>query len=298
MPADNQLIFDVGMHKGEDTAFYLRKGFRVVAFEADPDLAQACRRRFPKEIASGLLTIVEGAICEPGAGDPLRRTVTFYRNVDNSVWGTVDSNWAGRNEYLGTKNQKIEVPIVDFGQCLRQYGTPHYLKIDIEGMDRLCLKALTTIEGRPNYISIEAEKVNFDQLLEEFEILSELGYTRFKAVQQSGISTQHEPNPPAEGRFANQRFAEGSSGLFGADLPGHWQDRPTILAAYRRIFWLYRLFGDRALLPRFAVGRLLIKVLMRLFKRPIPGWFDTHARHHSVVSASTDQHSRQVVGGR
>ena len=41
------LIFDVGLHKGEDTDFYLKKGFSVVAFEADPDLVAACQERFP-----------------------------------------------------------------------------------------------------------------------------------------------------------------------------------------------------------------------------------------------------------
>jgi hypothetical protein len=34
------LICDVGFHRGEDTAFYLKKGFRVVAFEAHPRLAE------------------------------------------------------------------------------------------------------------------------------------------------------------------------------------------------------------------------------------------------------------------
>ena len=30
------LIFDVGCNNGDDTDFYLRKGFRVVAIDADP----------------------------------------------------------------------------------------------------------------------------------------------------------------------------------------------------------------------------------------------------------------------
>lgn len=33
------LIFDIGANNGDDTAFYLKKGFRVVAIEADPALA-------------------------------------------------------------------------------------------------------------------------------------------------------------------------------------------------------------------------------------------------------------------
>ena len=29
------LLYDVGMHRGEDAEFYLRKGFRVIGFDAD-----------------------------------------------------------------------------------------------------------------------------------------------------------------------------------------------------------------------------------------------------------------------
>ena len=39
----NNLIFDVGLHTGQDTAFYLKKGFRVIAIEANPLLAPARR---------------------------------------------------------------------------------------------------------------------------------------------------------------------------------------------------------------------------------------------------------------
>src|ERR1019366_6379367 len=51
------LIYDVGMHKGEDSDFYLQKGFRVIGFEADPDLIEHCRNRFSREIEQGRLTI-------------------------------------------------------------------------------------------------------------------------------------------------------------------------------------------------------------------------------------------------
>jgi hypothetical protein len=42
--------------------FYLRKGFRVIAFEANPELCKRCRQQFAKEIDSGQLTLIEGAI--------------------------------------------------------------------------------------------------------------------------------------------------------------------------------------------------------------------------------------------
>lgn len=41
-----QLIYDVGGHLGEDTDFYLKKGFKVVAIEANPGLAERLSERF------------------------------------------------------------------------------------------------------------------------------------------------------------------------------------------------------------------------------------------------------------
>jgi hypothetical protein len=40
------LIYDVGMCDGADTAFYLAKGFRVIAIEANPTLVERNRVLF------------------------------------------------------------------------------------------------------------------------------------------------------------------------------------------------------------------------------------------------------------
>ena len=40
------LIYDVGMHHGQDTDYYLKRGYRVIGFEANPDNAAVCRRRY------------------------------------------------------------------------------------------------------------------------------------------------------------------------------------------------------------------------------------------------------------
>ncbi|MFT5604915.1 MAG: 16S rRNA A1518/A1519 N6-dimethyltransferase RsmA/KsgA/DIM1 with predicted DNA glycosylase, partial [Paracoccaceae bacterium] len=86
---NDDLVYDVGMHQGEDSDFYLKKGFRVVGFEADPDLAAQCRRRFFGEIESGQLVVVEGAIVDKQALAGGDKTIRFYKNIDVSVWGTV-----------------------------------------------------------------------------------------------------------------------------------------------------------------------------------------------------------------
>ena len=61
---DPKLVFDVGMHRGEDTAYYLHKGFRVVGVEANPAMAGHLRSRFRLEIASGALQLLEIGVAE------------------------------------------------------------------------------------------------------------------------------------------------------------------------------------------------------------------------------------------
>jgi FkbM family methyltransferase len=61
------LIYDVGMNNGEDTAYYLRRGFRVVAIEADTRLAKCAAERFRAQISSGQLRILNiGIAAEEG----------------------------------------------------------------------------------------------------------------------------------------------------------------------------------------------------------------------------------------
>ena len=63
-----------------------------------------------------------------------------------------------------------------------KYGIPYYLKIDIEGMDSVCLEALLDFSEKPDYISIESEKISFKKLKEEYLLFKALGYYKFKAI--------------------------------------------------------------------------------------------------------------------
>lgn len=279
---DKKMIFDVGIHKGEDTDYYLKKGFFVVGFEANPTLIQYCKEKFLKEIETGRLILVEGAIADIECSGIKQKRIKFYRNMDDTVWGTVCKNWAKRNEKLGTRNEIIEVPAINFSDCLEKYGIPYYLKVDIEGMDMVCLKSLLKFKQKPSYISIESDKISFDKLIEELKLFKQLGYNGFKAVQQSGISKQKEPDSVMEGYRTAYQFKEGSSGLFGRDLPGGWKNHEQILKEYKRIFLLYEYFGDLGKWRRKVFGRVIREVMSTLLQKPIPGWYDTHARHESV----------------
>ena len=287
----SDLIYDIGLNEGQDTDFYLRKGFRVVAIEADPDLCRDCRRRFEKYIDSGQLVLLEGAI-HAGHASPVS-TVRFYKHDGKSDWGTVVPDWASRNSRLGVSSVTIEVNTVDLTQVIRKFGMPHYMKIDIEGSDMVCVEALRQFQPRPDFISIESDKVRFSNIRREIDTLVHLGYGAFQAIEQSTIPTmQNPPNPSREGQFAARTLWEGSSGLFGFELDGRWLTRPQVLLRYRFIRLGYYLVGDEGVMNnwRFRGARRLrgiaARVIAWLIGSPFPGWYDTHARHSSVIGSS------------
>jgi len=265
---DRQLIYDVGAHRGEDSAYYLALGYRVVGFEANPELAEHCRRRFAREIHEGRFTIVEGAIAAD-AGE----TVSFFQH-ENSVFGTTGAAWSDRNRGLGTSRQ-IEVAAVSFAASLERFGVPYFLKVDIEGADRLCLDELREGTGRPRYVSLESEKADFSALVEEFDLLAQLGYDRFAVVQQAGISRIANATR-LDGKGMPFAFETDASGPFGPDV-GPWVTRDEALARYRRIFTRYRYLGDHSWMRRSSMRRKALVRIGHVLRTPVPGWYDTHA---------------------
>lgn len=274
MACQSDLIFDIGLHRGEDTDFYLRKGFRVVAFEADPELVAHCKARFRDAISEGQLQIVEGAIAPETAGERL----AFYKNLQKSVWGTIDASWAERNAKVGARSVKVEVGRVDVVEAFRAVGVPFYLKVDIEGADHLVLDGLHRLEDRPRYISIEAEAVELTRLVAQLDALRDLGYHGFKPVQQASVPGTQIATTTLSAEPLYYVFGESASGAFGDDVPGAWLSYDQCLEEYRRIFTRFRLFGGNAILSRLPGGKEIIRLLGWVRGMPIVGWYDTHAK--------------------
>jgi FkbM family methyltransferase len=261
------LIYDVGAHKGEDAEFYLRKGFRVVAIEAAPAMCDAIRARLGSFLRTKQLVLIEAAIAE-AAG-----SVAFYANNAMSEFGTAHAEWARRNaRTFGVAAHKITVRAIRFADVLREHGVPYYLKSDIEGSDLLCLRALSELNERPKYVSIESEKADWSALVGEFDLFRALGYAKFKLVQQEDVPKLACPRPPREGGYVDHAFGKGASGLFGDELPGDWLSEQEALQAYRSVFRRYRLFGDRSLLRKSRYTNYFLR-----FPICKAGWYDTHA---------------------
>jgi FkbM family methyltransferase len=262
----HDLVFDVGAHKGEDSEFYLKLGYRVVGIEANPELATELKSRYSREIARGAFAIVDKAISEtPG-------TISFWVNKKLSVWGTADPNWAKRNQGMGADSEEIKVESIRFSKVIEQHGCPHYLKIDVEGADMLCVHGLEGMSCRPAYISVESNKTSWRGLMDEFNTFERLGYRRFKVVDQR--LHRNGEYKALDGSTVQHKFVGGTTGPFGDDLEGPWLTRQQAIRAYIPIFILYKTLGDNTLLRRLLKN---VPFLRRLVDKV--SWYDTHAKH-------------------
>jgi len=165
-------IFDIGMYDGADTAYYLECGYSVVAVEANPELVEGAKRRFEAQIASGQLTCIHAAI-SPG-GENVNLTLCGQDLGSSSLLG----DRIAHRRPMGA----VTVPGVTLPQLFGLHGVPEYLKVDIEGVDRLCVLALTA-GARPNFLSFEAGD-DADELLSH---ASAIGYRRFKIISQNSF---------------------------------------------------------------------------------------------------------------
>ena len=267
---DHTLIFDIGMHTGEDTDFYLKKGFRVVGVEANPHLAAYCRHRFDEACQSGRLVIIDKAIANTSG------TIDFYVSDQKSEWGTANRDWMLRNEKVGKRSRAIQVSTICTVDLLRDYGTPYYLKVDIEGFDHLCISDLVNWRDKPKYTSVECHAYSCDDTLALLHALIEAGYRKFNIVSQLGIRTLTCPNPAREGPYVEHSFPEGASGLFGQELPGPWFSASDTELCLKKIYRNIRMNGPHNGVCRYIRGRYTAPILNRLFPNA-SDWYDLHA---------------------
>ena len=257
----SDLIFDIGLYDGDDTAYYLHQGYRVVAVDANPYMIEGGKQRFAAEIKAGRLTLVNHAISTSG-GEVVRFHVS-----DVPSWSSVHEAAASRN---GTGFKAVEVSTVRIDRLFEEHGVPYYLKVDIEGNDRLVLAGLSR-EFQPKYVSAESEcqgdkaVLTEEESIENLELLHKAGYTRFKMIRQGDFSAvratklgkflQRLANSATHGRMKNTPVIsalgapfsdravvekigydffknDSGSGPWGEQLPGRWMDYATARRVY------------------------------------------------------------------
>lgn len=206
---NDNLIFDFGYHNGDDSDYYLKKGFQVVALEANLNLVEIGRKRFEKEILSGQLVLLNKAISNKDG------FVAFYIHPHNTDWSSCFQEIVQSD---GSTATMVSVEAVSVRNLFKKYGIPQYLKVDIEGCDLVVAKELLDLEIKPKYVSFETNKREYAEL---FAFLFVAGYTKFQLVNQLNNPSRAAHNSNGEGKVIEYKFSKYSSGPFGKDLPAN-----------------------------------------------------------------------------
>ncbi len=287
----SDLVFDIGMHNGDDSFYYLARGYRVVAVEANPIMCAMARERFAREISAGQLSVRNIGIAET------RGEMDF--------WVSSHTDWSSFHVESATKHgaqaTSIRVETMPFRQLIEEEGTPFFVKLDIECNDSLCLKDLAATASRPAYLSFEGDlgDVPFEgnpsaDVDTNIKLLESLGYRSFKCVRQNDLREITPRNvvyqaefrraltglegllPRPVGRVCHVlggllhyrrkpingwRFNLGSSGPLGVELPSRWLTSDEVLSVWHQL-----IAYDLRL--RAAGG--------------LTEWFDIHAAHGSA----------------
>lgn len=217
----DDLIFDLGFHNGDDTSFYLAKGFRVVAVEANPRLVEAGLRRFDSDIQRGRLTLLNKAIAEVAG------KVDFFIHATKTEWSSCLLSMA---ESDGSASTRITVDSTNPRELFQEYGVPHYMKVDVEGCDVFVAKQLCESEIKPKFVSFETSRRDYAGI---FSYLYVAGYSRFQLINQANNPKRPVPASVNEDKDVRFTFSEFSSGHFGHDLPAEkWLTFDEMITRY------------------------------------------------------------------
>jgi FkbM family methyltransferase len=130
-----------------NTYLFYQKGHRGVCIEPDPDLLDGIKSVRPEDTCLNV-----------GVGTSQQSRADFYR-MTNRTLNTFSKDAAERYQEYG--NQKIEevisMPLLTVDSIIERYFNfcPHYISLDIEGLDFEILKTFDFSRFRPQVFCVE-----------------------------------------------------------------------------------------------------------------------------------------------
>lgn len=160
-----ELVFDVGANIGNRVAPLLKVGAEVVAVEPQ----EACYTTLRKKFKDKITIVTHGVDANPGFKK-------FYISSKSTPLSSFSEEWVDSmksNRFQSEKWDRVEeIEMTTLDLLIKKYGTPVFIKIDVEGYEAEVLKGLSK---SVKYLSFEYTVPEYpDKAIECVNRLSEI----------------------------------------------------------------------------------------------------------------------------
>jgi FkbM family methyltransferase len=169
------LVFDIGAHVGGRVASFRRLGARMVAVEPQPAMVKVLKLFYGRDADVAIEAVAVGRSTGTirlmiNADNPTVSTTSReFVNAAGGASGWEAQHWSG----------SIRVPVTTLDSLIDKYGTPDFIKIDVEGFEEEALRGLA---HAVKALSFEFTTIQRDVALACIERCITLGYARFNAA--------------------------------------------------------------------------------------------------------------------
>jgi len=211
----SRTVFDIGLHDATDATNYLSNGYCVVGLEADPDLVHDAAVKLQAYVKAGVFRIVHTALAlSSGAA---KTSTTFYRSKCTKEWNSFLKVVGCRDCHPPNKvnpDACVETQLVtsSCADLVEHFGTPLYMKLDVEGAEGNCFEALYN-HDLPSYVSAEITSTAY------LDDLFRMGYNAFKLVRQDQLVSH--------GSSSTGPFGDGANDCRSGH---HWRNFSSVLS--------------------------------------------------------------------
>lgn len=165
--APGDIYFDVGAHKGDKADFFLSKGHECVLIEPQPKMVDHLQYKYKDEPLAHIIP--------KGLGKEIDILEMSISSSEPAL-STFSEDWKLGSFITTVWDQKKDIQITTLDLLIKKYGSPRFIKIDVEGHELEVLRGLTSKVG---IISIEFTSEYINNALKCILYLDTLGYTKF-----------------------------------------------------------------------------------------------------------------------
>jgi FkbM family methyltransferase len=150
-------VFDIGANVGMLAETFASLGARVVALEPNRD----CLRHIEISYGNSRIETIQ-AVAGPKNGLAVLNVSDERDDISSVSEDWIAAIKSQHSEYKNLWSRRLTVPMLTLDTLVEQYGTPYFIKIDVEGFEESVLDGLSS---QPPLLSFEFNLAYYEATL-------------------------------------------------------------------------------------------------------------------------------------